>query len=165
MTFRIASLKETAAKALRGCADEWRHGARVHLRYSGMALAFRAPANLPPPAYGESAVPIELRKITFSDGELSEAIERFAKATRYPMPAGKIAECRVESKAGLALIVRVYNVADGSEHTVRFDQATVAAALIRFCIDKKIPIPKTAEKSVEAHGQTLSLILRLGGTP
>ena len=130
-----------------------------------MALAFQAPANLPPPAYGESAVPIELRKITFSDGELGEAIERFAKATRYPMPPGKITECRVETKVGLTLIVHVNHMVDGSEHTVRFDQATVAAALIRFCIEKKIPIPKTAEKSVEAHGQTVSLILRLGGTP
>jgi len=109
-------------------------------------------------------VPIELRKITFSGGELGEAIERFAKATRYPMPSGKITECRVETKTGLTLIVRVDHMADGSEHTVRFDQATIAAALTRYCVDKKIPIPKTAEKSVEAHGQTLSLIIRLGGT-
>ena len=108
---------------------------------------------------------IELRKITFSDGELGEAIDRFIKATRYSMPPGKITECRVETKAGLALIVHVGHMADGSENSVRFDQATLAAALTRYCIEKKIPIPRTAEKSVEAQGQMVSLILRLGGTP
>jgi len=110
-------------------------------------------------------VPTEFRRITFSDSELTEAIDRFAKATRYPMPPGKITECRIETKVGLALVVTVNHMAEGSVNTVRFDQPSLAAALIRFCIEKKIPIPKSAEKSVEAHGNLISLILRLGGTP
>ncbi len=101
----------------------------------------------------------------FSDIELADAVEHFAKATRYPMPPGKITQCRVDTKVGLALIVTVNHKADGSVNTVRFDQASIAAALIRFCIEKKIPIPKSAEKSVEAVGQAVSLTLRLGGAP
>jgi hypothetical protein len=107
-------------------------------------------------------MPVEIRRISFSEGEVIDAIGHFAKATRHPMPPGKITACEINSKVGLAVTVTVNHMADGSSHAVRFDSASVAAALIRYCIEKKIPIPKAAEKSVEALSNGLALILQLG---
>jgi len=108
-------------------------------------------------------MPTETRRIHFSNAEVADAIENFAKATKYPMPPGKIAECKIDAHAGLAAILTVHHVAEGSTRTARFDNNAIAAALIRFCIEKKIPIPKSAEKSVEAQGNGVVLILRIGG--
>ena len=111
-------------------------------------------------------MPVETRRIAFSEGEVIDAIGQFAKATHHPMPPGKITACEITNKSGFAATVTVSHMADGSSHAVRFDSASTAAALIRYCIEKKIPIPKAAEKSVEPQGNGLALILQLGkGAP
>ena len=102
-------------------------------------------------------MPVEARRIMFTEDEVIEALAHFAKATKHPMPTGKIAACEINTKVDLAAIVTVIHPADGSTNTVRFDNASVAAALIRYCIEKKIPMPKAAEKSVEAQGNALTL--------
>lgn len=101
----------------------------------------------------------------FGQDEVIEALAHFAKATKHPMPSGKITACEINTKVDLAAVVTVTHLADGSTNTVRFDNASVAAALIRYCIEKKIPMPKAAEKSVEAQGKALTLILKLGPAP
>ena len=108
-------------------------------------------------------MPTETRRISFSNAEVAEAIEHFAKATKFPMPAGKIVECKIDAHGALAATLTVQHVAEGTNRTARFDKNTIAAALIRFCIEKKIPIPKSAEKFVEAHGDGVVLVLHVGG--
>jgi len=110
-------------------------------------------------------MPSELRRIVFSESEIIEALDRFAKATRHAMPAGKITACRIDSKSALSATLTVQHMAEGSTHTVRFDNASIAAALIRYCIEKKIPIPRASEKSVEAQGPGVALILNLPAQP
>jgi len=107
-------------------------------------------------------MPTEIRKIVFSPAELAEALDHFAKATHHAMPPGKIAACEIDSKNALSVAVTVHHMAEGSTHTVPFDNPSVAAALIRYCIERKIPVPKAATKSVEAEGPGVALILTLG---
>lgn len=107
-------------------------------------------------------MPIEIRKIAFSPAELTEALDHFAKATHHAMPPGKITACEVDSKSALSVMVTVQHMAEGSTHAVPFDNSSVAAALIRYCIERKIPVPKAATKSVEAEGPSVALILTLG---
>lgn len=107
-------------------------------------------------------MPTETRKIVFSDIELAEAIERFAKATRHAMPPGRVTACRIDAKIGLSAMLTVTHLADGSSNTVRFDQPSIAAALIRYCMEKKIPIARSSEKTVEAIGSGVALTLRMG---
>ena len=109
-------------------------------------------------------MPTETRRICFSNAEVADAIEHFAKATKFPMPPGKIAECKIDAHGPLMAALTVRHMAEGSSRIARFDKNTIAAALIRFCIEKKIPIPRSAEKSVEAQGDGVALILRVGGT-
>jgi hypothetical protein len=108
-------------------------------------------------------MPTELRKIVFSNSELIDAIEGFARHTKKSMPAGKVVGCRVDGKDRITIALSVHHPAEGSKHTVTFDHASIAAALIRFCMEKKIPMPRTAEKSVERSGDGVALTLKIGG--
>lgn len=109
-------------------------------------------------------MPTETRRITFSIRELVEAIAHFAKATKYPMPPGKIIDCKVETSGAVAATLTIQHMAEGATRTARFDNNSIAAALIHYCIEKKIPIPRSAEKSVESAGNGVVLSLRIGGT-
>ena len=107
-------------------------------------------------------MPIETRKISFSQLELSDAIERFAKSTKRAMPPGRIVGCAIGANGGgVTVSMTVKNSADGASGTVRFDHASVAAALIRYCMETKIPLAKAAEKSVQAEGAGVALTLRI----
>lgn len=110
---------------------------------------------------GGDPVPIETRKIYFSESELIDAIEGFAKHTKRGMPPGKTVACGINGAGNLSVSLTVQNLADGVSATARFDHAAVAAALIRYCIGKKIPLAKAAEKSVQADGAGVALNLRI----
>lgn len=107
-------------------------------------------------------MPTETRRIEFSTAELVEAITSFAKTTRFPLPPGKVVGCQIDRHGAVAVTLTIQHVAEGAKRTARFDNNAVAAALIRYCIDKKIPIPKSAEKSVESDGKSMILTLRIG---
>lgn len=109
-----------------------------------------------------AAMPTETRRITFSSHELVEAIAHFAKATKYPMPPGKVTGCQIDQHGAVSATLTIQHMAEGSTRTARFDNNSIAAALILYCIEKKIPIPKAAVKSVQSDGKYMALILRIG---
>ncbi len=106
-------------------------------------------------------MPIEIRKIIFSEAELIEAIEGFARNMRRTMLPGETVACSIDGTNDLSVSLTVQNLADGTSATTRFDHVAVAAALIRYCIGEKIPLAKAAENSVEAEGTGIALTLRL----
>jgi len=108
-------------------------------------------------------VPSETRNIVFSQNELLEAIGRYVKHVRHPMPAGKITRCHIEPDGNVSVIVD--HNADGSNHVVEFSHAMVAAALIRFCIEKSIPIPRKSEKTVHGEADGMALNFRIEPQP
>ena len=107
-------------------------------------------------------MPAEKRTICFTNDEVADALERFARATKHPMPQGKITACKIESGGALFATLTIQHMAEGSTQTARFDKNSIAAALIRYCIEKKIPVPKSAEKFVEAQNSGVTLIMNIG---
>ena len=46
-------------------------------------------------------------------------------------------------------------------HTITLEPAFIGAALVRYCIDLKIPLPRTAGKSLQVIGDRLALNLTI----
>jgi hypothetical protein len=107
-------------------------------------------------------MPSEIRMITFSTGELIEAVHRSRKILNPPLPTGMIESCRTEDKDGVFLSMTIRNKSDGSVHEVNLNPETVAAVLLQYCFFRRIPIPRAAAKSVQTASGNVTLVLKTG---
>jgi len=107
-------------------------------------------------------MPNEIRHIEFAHGELLEALTAYLGEPAGPDDAGLTPDVRVTDKPRPSV---VYVRRDGDRETRASEQepAALAAALIKYCIAHKIPIPRKAAKSIQVRGENVVLLLRSSG--
>ena len=103
-------------------------------------------------------MPTETRVLCFTKLELFEALRDYCSHTGRRLPP------EAAERSGLNARQRRpnYRQFSGEESTMKFTDNEVGAALVMFCIRKRIPIAKRATKSLEITGETLSLHLKIG---
>jgi hypothetical protein len=109
-----------------------------------------------------------LRHILFRPAEVVQAVREYQVRIQQPLPQGVVTDCGPEvSEAGGAVRFRMcisLNQGKPSSElkTVRQDilieGPTLAAALILFCRDRKIPLPASADKSLQRFGDQIGLV-------
>lgn len=116
-------------------------------------------------------MPSELRHILFRSPEVVQAVKEYYRRLGTPLPAGAVTCCGPEGEgAGNAVLFRITLVPDGAkglsppaqgeakQHDVVIEGPALAAALILHCRDRRIPLPATAEKSLQRFGEQLCLV-------
>jgi hypothetical protein len=107
-----------------------------------------------------TAVPRELRKVIFSRNELQAAIVSHLLHAGRSMPNRPID--RLETGEGLAAVTIVFQPGDSTEvQEWPLSQEEVAAALIRYCGQFSIPLPRAARKRLQMDNNSLALIFSL----
>ena len=113
-------------------------------------------------------MPIEFRRLVFHGDELLDALAVVPGRSEDPLPAGRIVGYKVVSKPEVTVRVEIEPedrddpaTGDGGRLSVTLEPAFVAAALIRLCIRRGIPMSRRAEKSLGLEGDNLALILTL----
>lgn len=114
-------------------------------------------------------MPTEFRRLVFQGDELLDALAVVPWRPDNQMPVGRIVGCQVVSKPEVTVRVEIEAEDQddpaasegGGRHSVTLEPAFVAAALIRFCIRRGIPMARRAEKSLEIEGDSLALNLTL----
>ena len=107
-------------------------------------------------------MPAEIRSIIFTQEELVSALAEFAKRKGRPLPAGRVADCRVSGDPPAEVVLAI--AIDGKEapEATPFAASDVGAALVYFCIQRKIPLPaKGATKVLRVHGDSLALFISI----
>ncbi len=118
-------------------------------------------------------MPSEIRRMVFFHSELADALRDFGKNYDVEFPDGKVIKASLASKAEYELHTQVsqpamplakeYNVKQLSNSIIVtfFDEASfshkyfnlasdfISSALIHFCIQRKIPIPKAGRKKLD----------------
>lgn len=117
-------------------------------------------------------MPSEVRRLVFFHSELSDALKRYGEKYNVNFPEGKILKAKLASGAEYELhtqksqpqeLSQQYNVKDikSSIIVTFFNEATfehkyfnltsefVAAALIQYCLDSKIPLPRNGKKKLD----------------
>lgn len=95
-------------------------------------------------------MPREDRRIIFEFQETYKAIYALCvqKQIKKPQPGMVTAVMQHPADPGKA-IVRIENVHDKTSQDIEFTADFIAAALMLYCLSLRIPLPKTASKSVE----------------
>lgn len=109
-------------------------------------------------------MPSELRQITFGNDELRSALDDHLIRRNIPLPPGSILGVRWAGPDNASLLVRIGMSSDGREvETVSVATRDVGAAILRYCLLNKIPMPRQSQKSIVISGDNLILELRSGG--
>lgn len=103
-------------------------------------------------------MPTEVRRITFRRDELGEALK--ADAALGDLALGEAVLSFVKGDGGKdRLQVAAGPAADAQ--AVRLDAEAVGAALVRYCLDRGIPIPQNATRSLAINKGNLALFIHL----
>lgn len=103
-------------------------------------------------------MPTEERLIIFSPAEVLEAMKEFAKNKDRPMPRGKLEGLQFVAKGEPALVLDISQAGSPISQKIAFRHAEVAAALIMYCKERSIPLPKHSKALVERDGGPAFLI-------
>jgi hypothetical protein len=104
----------------------------------------------------------EIRCIVFEDGELIKAILAHGRRTGKALPPGQISSFEVERKP--EVIARMTVTSDeGQKMIVPTAGAELAAAMIAYCIDRKVPVPANASKSIAVLDDHVALKITMTG--
>jgi hypothetical protein len=104
----------------------------------------------------EVTVPTETRILVFSPDEVAEALAEYRDAGNGRLPAGDIVHCRVGEDAP-DITIKVMTPASREVLTATVAAEAVGAALVAFCLSRKVPLPMKSTRSLEAQGSDLAL--------
>ncbi len=105
----------------------------------------------------------ELRRIVFSQDELRQALHGQRIDGRVVLPVGAIQSASFLEGSDANVMLRIYDEQSDKHHEIVLPNAFVAAALMGFCIQSKVPLPRSARKSIAIAGQNIALDLRTDG--
>jgi hypothetical protein len=106
-------------------------------------------------------LPAELRQITFTSTEVMVAIRDHRRRIRNPLPTGTVTGFEVRADNGVYADMAIADDMTGKRTTIRITDEALAAALIFYCIDHKIPMPVRATKTLGLIEGELRLTIRI----
>jgi hypothetical protein len=124
----------------------------------------------------ETAMPTELRHLLFQPAEVLDAVREYHRRFSTPLPAGRVMQCgldEAEAAAGrtcfrIVLATPSTKVAapgkpaEDTRREIVIEGHVLAAALILYCRDRRIPLPVAASKQLRHFGDQVCLVTTLG---
>ena len=89
-------------------------------------------------------IPAEFRQILFSNNELIEARCEYNQVVQTKLPQGIIVSCTPAAEAKVVVRLERVGQASGETQIASLSPELVAAALLRYCIERRIPTPRSA---------------------
>lgn len=105
----------------------------------------------------------EFRRIVLTNDELMDAIVLYNRAAKQRLPAGQFVSCTVKDGPELIVNLEIYDINTDKRYNIDLKAAYIGASIIKWCQGEKIPVPRIADKSVEAVGDNVALHLTING--
>ncbi|WP_252509647.1 hypothetical protein [Thalassospira sp. TSL5-1] len=100
-----------------------------------------------PPNSREKQRMRELRCIIFENIEVIKAITGHRRRIGKPLPAGQIGKLKITTSPEIVVTLELVPD-DGHSLFIPSSGAELAAALIAFCIEQRVPMPVSAKKAL-----------------
>ncbi len=107
-------------------------------------------------------MPSEVRIIAFTPEDVLEAIDGFGAIADKRLFRGKAIDCHVRKHPEVHVVLEVQRAGGEKIGPVDLNSTQLAAALISFCFDHYIPLPRVASKELDVIDDQLVLRLELG---
>jgi hypothetical protein len=108
-------------------------------------------------------MPTEMRYIVFTPNEVLRSITQYSQRRREPLPRGTIMGLKIEERPDIHVILSVKGDTKTVADEVKFQGPELAAALVMFCIERKIPLPASgARKTLRMIDGQLGLEVSMG---
>ena len=108
----------------------------------------------------------EFRRLVFSTDELCKAIKAFDHQKAPKLPEGEIDRITVAGEPEISVTAKMQSAGNGDDQTeIELDANYVAAAMLFYCSRCRIPVPKSAQKTLEIEGDSLALSFSLNSYP
>ena len=105
----------------------------------------------------------EIRQLIFPEDDLVRALLNLRRKRGTPMSSGSVLRVDVHTASNQDVSVNLKVAHDDRTGNTDypFAKEEIAAALIMYCIDERIPMPVKANKSVHLVGQNVALVLTI----
>jgi hypothetical protein len=97
-----------------------------------------------------------MRQVLLDNGELRQALDAAVGQADEKVPDGKIGGASL-SADGLQVTLAIIDSATQQTRSIILSASLVAAALIKFCMRRKIPLPRGASKYLYVSGDALGI--------
>ena len=107
-------------------------------------------------------MPTEMREIAFRETEFFSAVRDYRMRRGEPLPIGSVLGIEFDKEENdLTARIRI-GKDEGSDVTaIDLPTESIAAALIFFCINHKIPLPAHAAKSIKKLNDNIILVINI----
>ncbi len=106
----------------------------------------------------------EVRYLLFDEQDLLRAMIDYRKVRNQPLPAGSISEFKIQRKQPVTCTLTLQEDQAGHTTDVIFTNNDMRAALVSYCIDKKVPMPAKADKDLQVFGKRIGMLISLNLT-
>ncbi len=96
-------------------------------------------------------MPREMRQIMFRAPEIMTAVTEYHRRRSIALPKGTTVGCKVVDEGGLSVTLAIMSD-DGNTIDLSVNAEMLAASLILYCINRKIPLPAEADKRLQKVG-------------
>ncbi len=103
-------------------------------------------------------MPLDVRKISFSQDEVVWAILELSDANIAPITPGKIVGIRFDAMPDVTVTLTIRQNSTAAVVAVTLPSVAIAAALILHCVNRNIPLPARATKRLELVGERVCLV-------
>ena len=103
----------------------------------------------------------ELRHVSFSKDALIMALKLYFATTKHTLPSGTVESCTFTTEPDLVVTLGIRHESAPQATKINIQAPTVAAAMITYCSKIKVPLPRSAEKSLKVIGDQLNLVVKV----
>lgn len=107
-------------------------------------------------------MPFELRKIIFEENEVYHAIIEMVLKTSTQLPYGTVEGVDLNGGDGSFLVFHYGGIDVDIPQSVSFKREQVAAALLAYCRDLSIPVPRGGQKLLKAENGKAVYLIKCG---
>ena len=105
----------------------------------------------------------EYRKLVFPESDLIQAITAHDKVSMKLLDSRDLVKIEVTASPELKIAAKLRGT-DGRDEPVQLEYSYVVAAMVRYCVEHKIPLPRRGEKLIELDEGRLALSISMDGT-
>ena len=102
----------------------------------------------------------ELRCLAFTEQEVVAAVVERRRRLREPLPEGAVQGVSYRTEGGIAVTIHAVN-SEGQNTAITVPEAEASAALVNFCMSRKIPMPVDSDKYLQVIKDSLTLMITM----